>query len=254
MSNGSDLIESIHDGSFFGGNATKLGLFLPAGVGLLLLWMTGLWMIWVPFIAKRRRRLQRQRHLAAFALFASGLGASGLAQPRLAVDPIIGHWESIVENGETVVVADARKWQTEVATPPFPLAASEGIPSSTDGVLTVRFKLVAGESDQVAGLAFGLTPRNEYMYVRYNTKDGNVALWQFVDGDRKRILDGTEHLQLPLGEWHELRLEVRGRSVRASVNGKLGLNHQLPAAVPGRVGFWTKRDSTTAFKDFLFTR
>lgn len=51
----SDLIESIHDGSFFGGNWTKLGLFLPAGLVLLTLWMTGLWMWWVPFIAKRRQ-------------------------------------------------------------------------------------------------------------------------------------------------------------------------------------------------------
>jgi hypothetical protein len=33
----SDLIESIHDGSFFAGDWTKLGIFLPAGIGLLLL-------------------------------------------------------------------------------------------------------------------------------------------------------------------------------------------------------------------------
>jgi len=51
----SDLIESIHDGSFFAGDWTKLGLFLPAGLVLLLLWLSGLWMWWVPFIAKRRR-------------------------------------------------------------------------------------------------------------------------------------------------------------------------------------------------------
>ena len=51
----SDLIETIHDGSFFAGDWTKLGLFLPAGVTMLLLWLSGLWMWWVPFIAKRRR-------------------------------------------------------------------------------------------------------------------------------------------------------------------------------------------------------
>jgi uncharacterized iron-regulated membrane protein len=56
----SDLIESIHDGSFFGSDWTKLGLFLPAGLTLLLLWLSGLWMWWVPFSAKRRRR-QSQR-------------------------------------------------------------------------------------------------------------------------------------------------------------------------------------------------
>ena len=51
----SDLIETIHDGSFLGGDWTKLGLFLPRGLTLLLLWLSGLWMSWVPFIANQRR-------------------------------------------------------------------------------------------------------------------------------------------------------------------------------------------------------
>ena len=50
----SDLIESIHDGSFFGGNWTKLGLFLPAGLVFLLLWLSGVWMFWSPIAARRR--------------------------------------------------------------------------------------------------------------------------------------------------------------------------------------------------------
>ena len=57
----SDLIETIHDGSFFAGDWTKLGLFLPAGLTMLLLWVGGLWMWWVPFIAKRRRAARRRR-------------------------------------------------------------------------------------------------------------------------------------------------------------------------------------------------
>jgi uncharacterized iron-regulated membrane protein len=55
----SELIESIHDGSIFGGDWTKLGLFLPAGLTLLLLWLGGMWMWWVPFSAKRRRAAVR---------------------------------------------------------------------------------------------------------------------------------------------------------------------------------------------------
>jgi hypothetical protein len=55
----SDIIETIHDGSFFGGDWTKLGLFLPSGIVVLLLWITGMWMWWVPFVAKRRRRARR---------------------------------------------------------------------------------------------------------------------------------------------------------------------------------------------------
>jgi len=52
----SDLIETLHDGSFFAGDWTKLGLFLPAGIVLLVLWITGLWMFWVTWSAKRRRK------------------------------------------------------------------------------------------------------------------------------------------------------------------------------------------------------
>ena len=57
----SDLIESLHDGSFFGGDFTKLGIFLPSGIALLLLWITGLWMLWLPFSVKRRRRKLQER-------------------------------------------------------------------------------------------------------------------------------------------------------------------------------------------------
>ena len=250
----SDLIESIHDGSFFAGDWTKLGLFLPAGVTLLLLWLTGMWMWWVPFKAKRRRRPERRRHAAAVAVMTAGLPLLAFAQARLAIDPLIGHWETIVEDGDTVVLADARKWKTEEATTPFPIAAVKGVDNFTEGVIAVKFKLIAGPSDQIAGLIFGLSAKNEYFYARYNTKDGNIALWQFVDGDRKRILDGTEHLQLPLGAWHDLRVELRGSTVRASVNGKLHIEHKLPAPVSGRVGFYTKRDSVTAFKDFSVSK
>ncbi len=50
----SDLIESIHDGSIFAGNWTKLGVFLPTGVFLVFMWGSGLWLFFVPILAKRR--------------------------------------------------------------------------------------------------------------------------------------------------------------------------------------------------------
>lgn len=51
----SDFIESLHDGSFFLGDVTKLGLFLPTGVALCVMWLTGLWMFWLPFSVRRKR-------------------------------------------------------------------------------------------------------------------------------------------------------------------------------------------------------
>ncbi|HJR59810.1 MAG TPA: PepSY domain-containing protein [Vicinamibacterales bacterium] len=247
----SDLIESIHDGSFLAGDWTKLGLFLPAGLVLLLLWLSGVWMVWVQLKGKRRGKRLKQRKAAALVAFTLGLPALALAQQRaLAVDPLVGHWEIAREDGETIVLADARKWRTDKTETRFPLAAVRGVGNFTAGVMSVKFKLIAGESDQIAGLAFGISPAAEYYYARYNTKDGNVALWRFEGGDRHRLLDGTEHLQFPLNVWHELRVEVRGTRVTAAVNGTLRIEHTLPAPVSGRVGFYTKRDSTTAFKAF----
>jgi hypothetical protein len=52
----SDLIESLHDGSFFGGDWAKLGIFLPTALGLLLMWCTGIWMFWVPYSVKWRKK------------------------------------------------------------------------------------------------------------------------------------------------------------------------------------------------------
>lgn len=51
----SDWIESIHDGSFFGGDWTKLGIFLPAAILLLIMLLSGLWLFWLPIGAKRRK-------------------------------------------------------------------------------------------------------------------------------------------------------------------------------------------------------
>lgn len=51
----SDWIESIHDGSIFG-DSVKLGIFLPAAVGLVLLWFGGMWMFVFPFLNRRRVR------------------------------------------------------------------------------------------------------------------------------------------------------------------------------------------------------
>lgn len=51
----SDLIESIHDGSFFADWA-KLWIFLPAGVILFVLWLSGMYLFTITELAKARKR------------------------------------------------------------------------------------------------------------------------------------------------------------------------------------------------------
>jgi uncharacterized iron-regulated membrane protein len=54
----SDLIETIHDGTFFAEPA-KLFLILPAGVILFVLWCTGIYMFFLPHYKRRQRRRKK---------------------------------------------------------------------------------------------------------------------------------------------------------------------------------------------------
>ena len=50
----SDLIESLHDGSFFH-DKVKLLIFLPSALILLLLWVSGIYLFILPYLARRNR-------------------------------------------------------------------------------------------------------------------------------------------------------------------------------------------------------
>jgi uncharacterized iron-regulated membrane protein len=75
----SDLIESLHDGSWFHPVA-KLGLFFPTGVVVLGLWLTGIYLWFLPYWARRRAaiiRAARGEGPTAKVLDDAGRGSAG---------------------------------------------------------------------------------------------------------------------------------------------------------------------------------
>lgn len=62
MKRRADLIESIHDGSWFHDQA-KLWIFLPSAIVVTILWITGIYLFFLPYFAKRqnRKNLKRRR-------------------------------------------------------------------------------------------------------------------------------------------------------------------------------------------------
>lgn len=198
-----------------------------------------------------------------------------LQQSPAALAPVVGNWQHVDDGGPAIKV-DGSKWsgkttraELEAAARPifgsvsdalvanttgdgaFPLAVVTGIPNFEQGTIRVRFKLVSGSDDRSGGIAFGLSNAGEYYYVRYNTKDGNVAVWRYENGARKVLAHGEHHEQLPLNAWHELTVRVSGRTVTGNVTGtKLAVEHRLDAPVSGRVGLWAKRDVTTIFREY----
>lgn len=77
----SDIIEAIHDGSWFHPWA-KLGVFLPSGLVLLLLWVTGIYLFFLPILARRRRT--RMAHGEPTNISSARKVSSSTTKPALA--------------------------------------------------------------------------------------------------------------------------------------------------------------------------
>ncbi len=54
----SDWIEDIHDGSFFA-DWVKSWVFLPVGITLLVLWLTGVYMFFLPYFKRAQKRKRK---------------------------------------------------------------------------------------------------------------------------------------------------------------------------------------------------
>ena len=214
------------------------------------------------------------------------------SQGSTGLQGVIGHWTEVAEGLPIIVVdgkrtqgiptitVDGTKWSGKTtadalqraslslfgganelfvrngsADGAFPLAVASAVGQFTGGTLRVQFSMLGGASDQNAGVVFNLQPTGEYLYARYNTKDGDLALWRFANGERQLIVHGTGSAKLPLEEWHELVVTIRDRELSASVDGvpALQLKHTLDTAISGRVGLWVKRDAVTAFRNFRVT-
>ena len=185
--------------------------------------------------------------------------------------PLIGLWRAGADAGEatftidgtaapkpnddgarTYFAADSASFIAAASTPTiFPLAASHTVKGLTGGTVSVQFKLIAGATDQTAGIAFNIRPDHSYLYARYNTKDGNVALWKYEKGERTVLAHGELHEQVPFNVWHTLTVTISGRQVTATVNEKFRVAHTIDRDVNGGVGLWTKADSVTAFRRFV---
>jgi hypothetical protein len=116
--------------------------------------------------------------------------------------------------------------------------------------------------------------------VRYNDTEHNVVLWEFHNGIRRALIPPRDgQLLIASGDrekWHELKLHVAGAELTASLDaaeiwkytlgsappaGRNGAapnadlfpanNPLLVAPIKGKVGLWSKTDSTSEFKDYV---
>jgi Laminin G domain len=192
---------------------------------------------------------------------------------------VVGNWTIVEDGGKRVLGVDGRSWlrgqpagslaekaraiygsrneefiDNVKAWAYFPYAVAKDIPDFHDGDISIRFKIVAGQLDQCAGILFNLEPNGDYLTVRFNGMEDNVVLWTFNKGVRKFVKRGSDNVPLARNQWHTLQISVHGTNLQASLNGKHLLDYTLAEPVSGKVGVWSKTDSVSYFDDFTVTK
>jgi hypothetical protein len=225
----------------------------------------------------------------------------------MSFEPMVGTWLVAQDGPDKVIEVDGRPWVASKDNPTklliesarklygtsneelmdnakqfayFPVAVLKSVDSFSNGTISVKFKTIAGEADRASGILFNVKPNGDWLAVRYNDTENNVALWEFHNGIRRNMkFNRTKKFMLDPKAWHELKLTIDGADLKTWLDGEPALDYTLgsepgpgrngappnPDLMPanngvlrppvnGKVGLWAKTDSTSYFKDYVVSQ
>jgi len=119
--------------------------------------------------------------------------------------------------------------------------------SFKDVELRVAFKAVKGKLDQGGGLVWRLQDADNYYIARMNPLENNFRVYKVIAGKRHQLAT-KEDLKVPAGEWHTIKVKMKGDQIECFVDDAKHLEATDDAiGKEGKVGLWTKADAQTAF-------
>ncbi len=119
-----------------------------------------------------------------------------------------------------------------------------------DVELSVSFKAIAGKNDQGGGFVWRYRDNNNYYVARMNPLEDNYRVYKVVAGKRTQ-LGGKEGVKVRAGEWHKLKVDVKGNRMEGYLDGeKLWEITDDTYKDAGKVGLWSKSDAQTHFDAF----
>ena len=149
---------------------------------------------------------------AAVLLFASvraadikvDLSKERVGRPPVTFEPMVGTWVVAQDGPDKVIMVDGRPWAASKDNPTklliqsarklygtsneelmdnakqfayYPVAVLTGVDNFSNGTISMKFKTIAGDADQCSGILFNVKANGDWLAVRYNEKDNNIALW-----------------------------------------------------------------------------
>ena len=234
------------------------------------------------------------------------LSKETVGRTPVSFEPMVGTWVVTQDAGEKVIMVDGRPWVASKDNPTklllqsarrlygtsneelmdnakqfayFPVAVLKSVDTFSNGTIIVKFKTIAGDADRASGILFNVKPNGDWLAVRYNDTENNVALWEFHNGMRRNMRFNREKkFMLDRAAWHELKLTIDGADLKTWLDGDIAMEYTLgsmpgpgrnnappnPDLIPannpvlrppvaGKVGLWAKTDSTSYFKDYVVT-
>jgi len=232
------------------------------------------------------------------------LSKETVGRPPATFEPMVGTWLVAQDGADKVIMIDGRPWVASKDNPTkllvetarklygtnneelmdnakqfayFPVAVLRSVDTFSNGTISVKFKTIAGDADRASGILFNVKPNGDWLAVRYNDTENNVALWEFHNGMRRNMKFNREKkFMLDRAAWHELKLTIDGADLKTWLDGEMALEYTLGAMpgpgrngappnpdlipannpvlrppVSGKVGLWAKTDSTSYFKDYV---
>lgn len=141
------------------------------------------------------------------------LSKEQVGKPPTTFEPIVGTWVVAQDGADKVIVVDGRPWVASKDNPTkllvetarklygasneelmdnakqlayYPVAVLRGVDNFSTGAITLKFKTISGDSDRASGILFNVKPNGDWLAVRYNDTENNVALWEFHNGITQR--------------------------------------------------------------------
>jgi 3-keto-disaccharide hydrolase len=232
------------------------------------------------------------------------LSKESVGRPPATFEPMVGTWLVAQDGADKVIMIDGRPWVASKDNPTkllvetarklygtsneelmdnakqfayFPVAVLRSVDTFSNGTISVKFKTIAGDADRASGILFNVKPNGDWLAVRYNDTENNVALWEFHNGMRRNVKFNREKkFMLDRAAWHELKLTIDGADLKTWLDGEMALEYTLgsmpgpgrngappnPDLIPannpvlrppvaGKVGLWAKTDSTSYFKGYV---
>ncbi len=119
-----------------------------------------------------------------------------------------------------------------------------------DFTFTTRFKIVAGDKEQIAGVAFRVQDENNFYVARANALSGTFYFYKVEKGMRAPPFGNNVKFQT--GEWHELTVQCAGTEIHLKLDGQDAMpTLNDPTFSTGKIAFWTKSDSVVYYTDAM---